>query len=81
MGVDRARIPAGWWMSPEAVVAESMRGLRDDRPVVIPGRGYKLLVALLRFVPRSLYYLGAAEYSRRAGRELDRPRPYTTIRE
>jgi hypothetical protein len=32
-------------------------------------------------VPRSLYYLGAAEYSRRAGRELDRPRPYTTIRE
>jgi short-subunit dehydrogenase len=55
MEFDTTEIPAWMWMSAGKVVEASLRALERRRPVVcIPGLRYKLLVQLLRFVPRSL---------------------------
>ena len=47
-------LPPRWmWMPADAVVNASLRALRRGRPVVcIPGFRYKLLILLLRFIPR-----------------------------
>jgi short-subunit dehydrogenase len=71
LGVDRSGIPEPLWMQPEDVVAESMRGLRANQPVVVPGKFYRALVALLRILPRQWYYQASAAYARRSRRELD----------
>ena len=69
MGVDRAKIIGeSWWMSADRVVRESIRGLKQGKLFVIPGLRYRLLVALAKFVPRSLV-LKATE--RRRGLEAD----------
>jgi len=61
MGVDRSKILSpGWWMTADAVVAESLRGLREGRPIVIPGWRYRLLVPFLKFLPRGLVRRAAA---------------------
>ncbi len=61
LGVDRTKIMSkGWWMSADAVVAESIRGFKAGKLIVIPGLRYRLLVALLKTVPRSLVLMGAA---------------------
>jgi short-subunit dehydrogenase len=73
MGADRGRIPGFMWLRPEDVVAESMRGLSLDEPVVVTGRGYRWLTALLRFVPRHLYYAASTLYARGVGRDLPPP--------
>jgi short-subunit dehydrogenase len=66
MELDTTEIPAWMWMSAGKVVETSIRALERRRPVVcIPGLRYKLLVHLLRFVPRSL--IGGVT-GRRAGR-------------
>lgn len=55
MEVDSAEIPAWMWMSASKVVETSLRALeRRGAVVCIPGLRYKLLVGLLRFVPRGL---------------------------
>jgi short-subunit dehydrogenase len=52
-GMDKRRIPGWAWMRADRVVAESLRALRRRRPVVVvPGAGYKLVVLVLRFLPR-----------------------------
>jgi short-subunit dehydrogenase len=50
-GVDKAIIPSFMWMPPGAVVAESLRGLREGRVMVIPGTINRLMGAVLRFPP------------------------------
>jgi short-subunit dehydrogenase len=53
LGLDRkAILGASWWMAAEDVVEASLRGLEKGKLFVVPGLRYKLLVGLLRFVPR-----------------------------
>ena len=52
-GMEKNGVPAWWWMNAEDVVATSLRAVRRRRPVVVvPGVGYKLVVLVLRFLPR-----------------------------
>ncbi len=48
MGVDRSIVPNSWWMTAEAVVDASLRGLARNQLIVVPGWRYRL------------YYLGLA---------------------
>ena len=51
--VDKTRIPAWWWMNADRVVAESLRAVKQLKPVVVvPELGYKVAVAVVRFMPR-----------------------------
>jgi uncharacterized protein len=55
MRVDRTKIMSqGWWMSADAVVDQSIRGLRKGKLLVIPGRRYRAIVAGARFIPPRL---------------------------
>ncbi len=57
---ETARVPAAFWMSAEAVVAASLRALARGGPVtVVPGLGYRALVALARRAPLRLLGWGA----------------------
>jgi short-subunit dehydrogenase len=54
MNADMGHLPGWMWMSAKGVVATSLRNLERGGPVVcVPGFRYKLVVLLLRFVPRS----------------------------
>jgi hypothetical protein len=54
MKASTEELPPRWmWMRADAVVKTSLRALGRGRPVVcIPGLRYKLIVLLLRFIPR-----------------------------
>jgi hypothetical protein len=53
MAVDVSELPRGMWMSADRVVNASLRALDRGRPVVcVPGLRYKLILLLLRFIPR-----------------------------
>lgn len=55
MEVDVREIPSWMWMSAAKVVETSLRRLERGGPVVcVPGIRYKLLVFLLRFIPRRI---------------------------
>jgi short-subunit dehydrogenase len=55
MELDVNEIPGWMWMSASRVVETSLRNLERRGPVIcVPGFRYKLLVFLLRFVPRRL---------------------------
>jgi short-subunit dehydrogenase len=55
MEVDTNEIPGWMWMSASSVVQTSLRNLERRGPVVcVPGFRYKLLVLLLRLIPRRL---------------------------
>ncbi|HWR53994.1 MAG TPA: SDR family oxidoreductase [Bryobacteraceae bacterium] len=69
LGVDRSTIPSGWWTTAEQVVEASFAGLSKGKLMVVPGGRYKVLTALLKWVPRPLYQMGAIMYSRRMRRE------------
>ena len=49
--MDRSRIPAGWWMTADFVVEESLRGFGRGELFVVPAWRYKLLVWILRLLP------------------------------
>jgi short-subunit dehydrogenase len=60
-GVNTDDVPAFAWMTPEAVVAASLEGLRRGELVVIPGAGNKVRGAVLRALPSAAARrLGAA---------------------
>jgi short-subunit dehydrogenase len=61
-GVATGDIPSFAWMAPEAVVEASLEGLRRGELIVIPGRGNKVMGAVLRALP--------AVVARRAGGAL-----------
>jgi short-subunit dehydrogenase len=48
------RIPGWLWLSPERVVDESLKALAKRRTVCIPGRRWRVLMALTRLVPARL---------------------------
>ena len=54
--IERLALPQCFWMSPDAVVARSLRDLANDRAVSVPGLGYRALAALSNFIPRPLLY-------------------------
>jgi hypothetical protein len=56
IGFDRKQVPASWWTPAEEVVDASLEGLRRGKLFVVPGWRYKLIVALLRLMPRSLLH-------------------------
>ena len=63
IGIDRTSIMGkSWWMSADRVVGESLRGLKSGKLLVIPGLRYKVVVAIGRFLPRSLVIRGAARF-------------------
>jgi short-subunit dehydrogenase len=61
--MDRSVIPDSMWMSAEDVIDASLRGLKRNKPIVVPGWRYKLLVGLSRCLPRSLQRRGAIMYA------------------
>lgn len=63
-GVDRRAIPEHLWMSAEAVVEASLRGLERNRLFVVPGWRYRLFLAGIRFMPRSIRHLLAIKTAR-----------------
>ncbi len=68
MRFDRKKIPAWMWMQADEVVDASLRGIDEDRLIVIPGWRYRLLVFLMRAFPRGLYHAVSIKYARAAGR-------------
>ena len=61
--------PSGWmWMSADEVVDASLRALDRDQLIVIPGWRYRLLVFLMRALPRPLYHSLAIKYAKGTGR-------------
>ena len=47
----RSLIPGFLWCRAEDVVAEALKGLREGREMVIPGRIYSILASMNRFLP------------------------------
>jgi uncharacterized protein len=66
MKVDVGEVPRWMWMPAERVVETSLRSLEREGPVVcVPGLRYKLIVLLLRLIPRRLIGRLAALRARR----------------
>jgi uncharacterized protein len=56
LGVDRNFISNAWWMPAEDVVKASLEGLEKRKLFVVPGWRYKLLVGLIRIMPRGILH-------------------------
>ena len=70
MGVSRAIVPEGWWMTSQDVVEESLRGLERNKLIVIPGWRYRLYVFLLAFIPNSVRRSLTVAFARRVRKRL-----------
>jgi uncharacterized protein len=60
--VNRDAIPRSLWMSAEDVVDASLRGLEKNKLFVVPGWRYRLLVAAVPWIPRSVRHTLAIRY-------------------
>ena len=60
LGIDCKTIPLKWWMPAEAVVEASLRGLEKGELFVVPGVRYKLLVWVMRLLPRGALHFALA---------------------
>ncbi|HMD97815.1 MAG TPA: SDR family oxidoreductase [Terriglobia bacterium] len=57
LGLDRKAISSKvWWMAPEDVVEASLKGLAEGKLFVVPGLRYRLIVRLLRLLPRGVLH-------------------------
>ncbi|HMD84894.1 MAG TPA: SDR family oxidoreductase [Terriglobia bacterium] len=56
LGLDRNFISRAWWMPAEDVVEASLEGLKKGKLFVVPGWRYKLVVALMRMLPRGVLH-------------------------
>jgi len=64
-GIDKTRQPRWMWMDADRVVRESLEAMRRGGPVVvIPGRRYRFIVFLLRWIPQWLRRLLIGRYRR-----------------
>jgi short-subunit dehydrogenase len=68
MQMDRKTIPAWMWLRAEDVVEESLEGLKRDKPIVVTGWFYKMLVAAMGVMPRGLTRSLSIRYARRVKR-------------
>jgi uncharacterized protein len=66
-GLDSGRLyrSSGLWMKAEKVVEDSLRGLERGRWCVVPGWRYRVLVWVLRYLPRWLRHRVALSYAAR----------------
>lgn len=63
--VDKGKMPAWLWMTPDRVVAQSLAAMRAKRPtVVIPGRRYLWIVLVARYAPKWFIRLVTGRYKR-----------------
>lgn len=63
LGVDRSSLMGkSWWMDADTVIAESLRGLKTGKLLVIPGARYKAVAALGRFLPRWVLIKAAGRF-------------------
>ncbi|MFZ0960800.1 MAG: SDR family oxidoreductase [Terriglobia bacterium] len=69
LGIDRSFISKAWWMPAEEVVRASLEGLEKGKVFVVPGWRYKLLVSLLRMLPRGVLHFALARGPASLGRE------------
>lgn len=51
LGLDRKLIPGWMWMTADAVVEASLRGLERRKVIVVPGRGYKAATVVMTHAP------------------------------
>jgi short-subunit dehydrogenase len=83
MGVSRSIVPRGWWLTSEQVVDDSLRGLEQDKLIVIPGLRYKIYVFLLALIPnwlrRSLTVAFARRVRRRMAAAEGQPKPAAPV--
>ncbi len=70
MGVSRTIVPAGWWLTSEQVVDDSLRGLEEGKLIVIPGWRYRVYVFLLAFIPNWLRRWLTVVFAKRVRRRL-----------
>jgi uncharacterized protein len=56
LGIDRSFISKAWWMPAEDVVETSLRGLEKGEIFVVPGWRYKVLVSVMRMLPRGVLH-------------------------
>ena len=56
MGLSRDFLSDSWWMESAFVVASSLRGCDKNQWLVVPGWRYKMLVGLLKIIPRALLH-------------------------
>lgn len=56
LGIKRDFISSAWWMSADDVVEASLRGLDKGKLFVVPGWRYKVLVAVMRMMPRNVLH-------------------------
>ena len=64
-GIDRNTIPGYLWMTAEEVVDTSLRGLTQNRLIVVPGWKNRLLLILFRRLPQALKHFALIKYVRR----------------
>jgi uncharacterized protein len=69
MHFDRKQIPAWMWVSADEVVDTSLQALNSGRWLVVPGWRYRLLVAIMGALPRSIHHSLAVKYARETGRD------------
>jgi short-subunit dehydrogenase len=62
LGIDRTAIPRSLWMSAEDVVETSLRGLEQDKVIVIPGWRYRWFVRFQQRLPRFARHALALKY-------------------
>jgi len=55
------RLESYRWMSPDEVVDYSLRCLRKNRVICVPGLSYRFLTALVKLLPRKLLYRSVRE--------------------
>ena len=65
--IDQNAIPGYLWMTAEEVVDTSLRGLKQNRMLVVPGWKNRLLLILYHWLPQSLRHFALIRYSRRPG--------------
>ncbi|WP_058234675.1 SDR family NAD(P)-dependent oxidoreductase [Devriesea agamarum] len=68
-GISGTSIPSFLWMDPDRVVEECLADVARGKVISIPGRRYKVMIALLRHAPRRLVRKLSAKLSDRRARE------------
>lgn len=61
LGVGRGFVGESWWMTAEEVVDASLAGLKRGKLFVIPRLRYKLIVLLMKVLPRFLFHVVATK--------------------
>ena len=73
LGIDRNFISSAWWMPAEDVVEASLRGLQEGKLFVVPGWRYKLLVSLVRLLPRGVLHFALLKGPASLRRQRQKP--------